>query len=53
MKETILYYHITDEMKAYLMQLQDQLHIHLQEITDQDIHQKMGYILHIPHMKNK
>lgn len=48
MKETILYYHITDEMKAYLMQLQDQLHIHLQEITDQDIHQKMGYILHIP-----
>ena len=48
MKETILYYHITDEMKAYLMQLQDQLHIHLQEITDQDIHQKMGYILRIP-----
>ena len=48
MKETILYYHITDEMEAYLKQLQDQLHIHLQEITDQDINQKMGYILHIP-----
>lgn len=39
MKETILYYHITDEMEAYLKQLQDQLHIHLQEITDQDINQ--------------
>lgn len=48
MKETILYYHISDEMKAYLGELQKQLHIHLQEISEQDIHQKMGYILKIP-----
>lgn len=48
MKETILYYHVQEEVLVFLKFLEKEMSIHIQEIQNQHISQKMGYLLGLP-----
>lgn len=47
MKDTILIYHLCDDIRIKIEEIAKDLDIVIGEITDDQIHQKMGYLLHL------
>ena len=47
MKETLLIYHIEEKVEQAIRAIMAQLEVEVQVIKDEDIYQKMGYILGI------
>lgn len=51
MNETLMYYHLKDEVKKPICIIAEQLGIKVQQINDEDIHETMGYLLNVPGFK--
>lgn len=51
MNETLLYYHLKEDVKKPICIIAKQLGVKVQEIKDQDIHETMGYLLKVPGFK--
>lgn len=47
MKDTILIYHLADDIRAKIEDIAKDLDIVIREIPDDQIHQKMGYLLQL------
>lgn len=47
MKETILIYHLDENVRKYIEEIASQLDIEVREILDDQVHEQMGYLLQI------
>ena len=47
MKETLLLYHVKDEVEKQIKQIAEQLHIQIQYLDESQLHETMGYILNM------
>lgn len=47
MKETLLLYHVADEVEKEIKKIAEQLHVQIQYLDESQLHETMGYILHI------
>ena len=47
MKETLLLYHIADDVQKDIKNIAEQLHIQIQYLDESQLHETMGHILNI------
>ncbi len=53
MKETILLYHMDNDIETIIRKIAEQLDVEVKNIKDEDICQKMGYLLNIDEYKRE
>lgn len=52
MNELVLLYHVEGDTRDKILNILKQLDVEYRDIPDEDIHQKMGYLLQIPGYEN-